>query len=176
MSTSSAVPADLIGYGRDAVGADERLGETAGRLHLALQAFRDSRPEFGAVPDLESRISALAHTSGDLDAWVGRVGEAFEHADRRPGRVARIPDKVLVRQLERDGRRDGAPLQERYAATRREIERARDDTAAAWAHARGDERKRLKRRLDMLNGFLAGWRRSSATSSTPTGWRSSSRA
>ena len=113
MSTSAAVPATLEAYSRRASELDHQLAEAAGRLRMALDAFRHSRPEGGSKlpPDLDGRVSSLARHSAELDAWVGKVGQAFERADRgprmgpfRPGtepgaRVVRVDDKVLARRI-----------------------------------------------------------------------------
>src|SRR5947209_3682550 len=83
MSTSSAAPKDLEDYARRARQLDGKLVDTGHRLNLALQAFRNSRPDYGAqgLDGLEGGVFALASTCGDLDVWVGEVGEAFRRAD-----------------------------------------------------------------------------------------------
>lgn len=118
MSVSSAVPADLEEFARRAGELDRHLAEDADRLHLALQAFRASAPDFGGhIADFEREVAALAAQAGELDAWVGRVGEAFDRADRRPARLrVRVDDRAVQRQLDRE-RRSKHPSPRRPAAS-----------------------------------------------------------
>src|SRR5437762_7751063 len=122
MSTSAAVPADLETFAGRAVALDGRLHDSATRLHVAVQAFREGSPEYGTVPDVETRVAGLAASSAELDAWVGRIGEAFENAARRPAdALVRVDDNVLARQLDRQDRGDGEAVEQRFADSRGQI-------------------------------------------------------
>src|SRR5947209_15228715 len=114
MSTSSAAPKDLEDYARRARQLDGKLVDTGHRLNLALQAFRNSRPDYGAqgLDGLEGGVFALASTCGDLDVWVSEVGEAFRKADGHtvpvygpflpgqwPAPLKKVNDKDLAKRL-----------------------------------------------------------------------------
>jgi len=88
VSTVSARPDNLAAYRSKFEGVDRDLRSTAGSLLQTLQTYRTGCPQYGADH------TELAHALGDhatamenLDGWVGRVGEAFRHADRAPGPV-----------------------------------------------------------------------------------------
>jgi hypothetical protein len=125
MSKSSAAPQDLQDYAHRARELDDRLVDVGHRLNVALQAFRGSRPDYGApaLDGLEGRVLALASACGDLDVWVGEVGEAFRKADGRavpvygpflpgqgPGPIKQVNDKALAKRLKKEMERDGWDL------------------------------------------------------------------
>src|SRR5438067_1514198 len=128
MSASSAAPQDLEDYARRARQLDGKLVDTGHRLNLALQALRNSRPDYGAqgLDGLEGGVFALASTCGDLDVWVGEVGEAFRKADghtapsgavygpflpgHEPRPTKRVNDKDLAKRLKKEQERDALDL------------------------------------------------------------------
>src|SRR4051794_26972867 len=95
MGTSSAVPDALRSYARGAEDLDRRLLGSADRLRMALDAFRFSYPDVGGgVPYVELKLQGLAQGNGDLDHWVGQVGDAFANADGKNG--GHRPEGVVV--------------------------------------------------------------------------------
>jgi hypothetical protein len=104
MGTSSAVPDALRSYARGAEDLDRRVLGAADRLRTALDAFRFSRPELGAPPYLEMEVQGVAQSCGDLDHWVGQVGDGFakadsRHAARRDGDVVIASDKAVQKSM-----------------------------------------------------------------------------
>lgn len=88
MSTVSARPDNLAAYHSRLEGADRDVRATAGTLLRTLEAYRTRCPQYGADhTQLAYSLGQHATAMEDLDGWVGRVGEAFRHADRAPGPV-----------------------------------------------------------------------------------------
>jgi len=86
MTTSSAVPADLVRYAKGGRALDADLRSSAGAASEAVGAFRAARPEFGAgVGDPAADAVTYGADADELDAWVGRVGDAFRRADAAAG-------------------------------------------------------------------------------------------
>lgn len=101
MTTSSAIAEDLREYSRRAQELDRQLAEDAENLRLALQAFRDTHPDYGGNLDaIERRVRRLAAETGELDAWMGKVGDAFARADHgRHGAVVKVDDRRITSAL-----------------------------------------------------------------------------
>lgn len=99
MRTSSAVPGWLLRYGDQATQLDDHLARRARDASLALQAFAATAPDLGR-PRHDPAADAVDHAlrNREVDAWVGRVGEAFRRADLAAGGGwwCRIPAEPLV--------------------------------------------------------------------------------
>ncbi|MGH3708597.1 MAG: hypothetical protein ACRDRQ_10940 [Pseudonocardiaceae bacterium] len=98
----SARPDNLAAYHAILEVVDRDLQTTAGNLVHALQTYRIRSGEFGAdYSDLAQALGNHARVMENLDDWVGRVGEAFRHADRAPGHapkgVVRTTDRSVIR-------------------------------------------------------------------------------
>lgn len=99
MSTVSARPDNLAAYCSRLEVTDRDLGSTAGNLLQALQTYRTRCPQYGADDtELAHALGNHATAMGDLDGWVGRVGDAFRQADRAPGPVGvvRTTDECVL--------------------------------------------------------------------------------
>ncbi|HEX3607966.1 MAG TPA: hypothetical protein VH134_18750, partial [Candidatus Dormibacteraeota bacterium] len=97
--TSSAVPADLRAYSQAALQIDEQIHELALRLGRTLDAYRATRPEFGAeIPRIEDDLARYAQRCREIDARVGQIADAFEHAGAaHPAGIAPIaPGQPVV--------------------------------------------------------------------------------
>jgi len=76
------------------------LRSTAGNLLQTLQTYRTRCPQHGADhTELAYSLGEHATAMEDLDGWVGRVGEAFRHADHAPGPVGvvRTTDESVLK-------------------------------------------------------------------------------
>ena len=100
MSTVSARPDNLAAYCSRLEVTDRNLRSTAGNLLQTLQTYRTRCPQHGADhTELAYSLGEHATAMEDLDGWVGRVGEAFRHADHAPGPVGvvRTTDESVLK-------------------------------------------------------------------------------
>ena len=100
MNTVSARPDNLAAYRSRLEGVDRDLRSTAGSLLETLQTYRTRCPQYGADhTELAHALGNHATAMGDLDGWVGRVGDAFRHADHTPGPVGvvRTTDESVLK-------------------------------------------------------------------------------
>jgi hypothetical protein len=94
---SSAVPSHLRAYARSALQIDQQIHELARRLGAVLDAYRATRPEFGApLPRLEYDLARYARRCQEIDLWVGRVADAFERAGARGNDGLVLADDLAV--------------------------------------------------------------------------------
>lgn len=99
MTTSAAVPGWLLRYGDMATQLDDHLARSARTASEALHAFASTWPDAG-YPRHDPAADAVQHAlrNREVDAWVGRVGEAFRRADLATGGwwACRIPPEPVV--------------------------------------------------------------------------------
>ena len=106
MTTVSARPDNLVAYRSRLQVVDQDLRSTAGNLMQTLQIYRIQCREFGADhTELAYSLGQHATVMQQFDGWVGRVGEAFRHADHAPGMapvgvVLTTDESVLRTQIE----------------------------------------------------------------------------
>ena len=82
MPSSSAAPAALLAYARLAQELDGELRRHARTAEQRMDAFLDSRPDFGGRTDnAAAGVVSHAERNAEADAWVGRVGQRFALAD-----------------------------------------------------------------------------------------------
>jgi hypothetical protein len=79
--TVSAVPSVLTGWAAWAQAQNPTLANAARRADAAIQAFNGSRPDPAVVthpvPYPGENVVSYATRNGEVDRWVGKVGEAF---------------------------------------------------------------------------------------------------
>ena len=85
MSKSAAIPADLQAYAGRAVELDGQLHDAAARLHMATQAFRDSSPEYGGIPEIKNDVQVVS------DAWTAFLA-GLQQANFDPTKLS--PDLI----------------------------------------------------------------------------------
>jgi hypothetical protein len=82
MPTSSAAPAALIGYGREATTIDDELTSKATATTSTVAAFQVIGPDYGGnVANPGPAVASYASKTRTTDEWVGRIGQAFHRAD-----------------------------------------------------------------------------------------------
>ncbi|MGH3708600.1 MAG: polymorphic toxin type 17 domain-containing protein [Pseudonocardiaceae bacterium] len=97
MVTVSARPDNLAAYRSTLEPVDQGLRTTAGSLLQTLETYCSRSSEFGADHgDLAYALGEHAMAMEELDGWVGRVSEAFRHADRAPGEAGKAPEGVVL--------------------------------------------------------------------------------
>ena len=79
---AAAVPARLIGWASWAGSKDQSLASLASNLDTAIEAFNASpqSPHYITLPYVGNELASFAAHNAVIDAWVGKVGQAFKAA------------------------------------------------------------------------------------------------